>query len=140
MRIAVRKSRRRSERIVLNLASMIDVIFLLLIYFMVTSAFARPEDRLSPTLQTQTDAATSEGADFERQVLQVAARETGPAYVLNGRVIPDRAALEAELRRLNIPSGLYVQVDDGVPVGFAVAAIQSARDAGFIQVTYVPPR
>jgi biopolymer transport protein ExbD len=37
--------------VTLNLASMIDLTFLLLIYFMVTTVLARPEDRLSPTLQ-----------------------------------------------------------------------------------------
>ena len=53
MRIRARPSRRRAERITLNLASMIDVTFLLLIYFMVTMVLQDQEDHLSPTLQTQ---------------------------------------------------------------------------------------
>ena len=37
----------------LNLASMIDVTFLLLAYFMVAMVLEQNEDHLSPTLQTQ---------------------------------------------------------------------------------------
>ena len=40
----------------------------------------------------------------------------------------------------NLPktAGVFIRVSNQVPVGFAVAAIQAARDAGFDQVTYVP--
>ena len=34
--------------------------------------------------------------------------------------------------------GIFVRVHPDVPVGFALAAVQSTRDAGFEQVTYVP--
>ena len=71
MRIRVRPSRRRPKRITLNLASMIDVTFLLLIYFMVTTVLVDKEDHLSPTLQTQRDAATGEASDFQPQIVEV---------------------------------------------------------------------
>ncbi|MHC4220247.1 MAG: biopolymer transporter ExbD, partial [Planctomycetota bacterium] len=44
VRIARRASKRR-EAISLNLASMIDVTFLLLLYFLVTTVLTLPEDR-----------------------------------------------------------------------------------------------
>ncbi len=139
MRSFARSSRGR-KKIDLNLASMIDVVFLLLIYFMVTMVMSPPEDRLTPTLQTQSPESTGANADFERQIVEVRRLDDGPAYVIAGDVFRDRAGLDARLSTLHRETGLWVQVENGVPVGFAVAAVQAARDAGFDKVTYAPPR
>ncbi|NNF45111.1 MAG: biopolymer transporter ExbD [Phycisphaerales bacterium] len=140
MRIRVRSSRRRTERITLNLASMIDVTFLLLIYFMVTMVMAEQEDRLSPTLQTQSEQSSGAATDFQPQIIRVRMSGDAPAYHLGGRILPDRDGLQAALEPLPKSVGVFVEVHDGVPVGFAVTAIQVARDAGFEQVTYVPAK
>jgi biopolymer transport protein ExbD len=138
MRIRARPSRRRLDRITLNLASMIDVTFLLLIYFMVTMVLTAQEDHLSPTLQTQRDAASAEMSDFQPQIIDVLVLDGAPAYRLGPRVIRERGGLAQALDGLPTSVGVFINVYDGVPVGFAVAAIQVARDAGFEQVTYVP--
>jgi biopolymer transport protein ExbD len=138
MRIRVRPSRRRLERITLNLASMIDVTFLLLAYFMLTMVITAREDHLSPTLQTQRESASGEASDFQPQVIEVMVLDGAPAYRLGTRIFRDRAALTAALEGLPRSVGVFVKVYAGVPVGFAVAAIQVGRDAGFEQVTYVP--
>lgn len=134
---AVRRRRRR-EGITLNLASMIDVTFLLLLYFMVTTVLARPEDRLSPSLQTESDSNAGPAADFQPQIVEVRRIQGAPAYRVGSQVVGDAQALTAALRNLHKPSGLFVRVFDDVPVGFAAAALQAGRDAGFEQVTYVP--
>jgi biopolymer transport protein ExbD len=138
MRIRVRPSRRRLERITLNLASMIDVTFLLLAYFMLTMVITAREDHLSPTLQTQRESASGEASDFQPQIIEVLVLDGAPAYRLGTRIFRDRAALTAALEGLPRSVGVFVKVYAGVPVGFAVAAIQVGRDAGFEQVTYVP--
>ena len=138
MRIRVKPSRRRFERITLNLASMIDVTFLLLIYFMVTTIIAQPEDRLSPTLQTTSDDGSGTAQDWQPQIIEAIVLGERPVYRLGNRVFEDRAALLQALGPLPKGPGLFVHVTDRVPVGFAVAAVQIARDAGFEQVTYVP--
>ena len=138
MKIRVRKSRRRSDRIPLELASMIDVTFLLLIYFMVTMILSPTEDRLSPTLQTQRDTESGPASDFQPQVVEVTVVEGAPAYRVGRRVVRDRAALADVLGALPTAPGLFVKVDDGVPVGYVATAMQVARHSGFEQVTYVP--
>ncbi len=137
MRIRHRTSRKR-QTVTLNLASMIDVTFLLLLYFLVTTVLARPEDRLSPTLQTQSESAAGPTADFQPQILDVLMSEGAPVYRLGTQIIADRAALLPALEALHKPAGLFIQVFDDVPVGAAAAAFQAGRDAGFEQVTYVP--
>jgi biopolymer transport protein ExbD len=116
---------------------MIDVIFLLLLYFMVSTVLARPEDKLSPTLRTR-EGAQGAALDFQPQVIEVLASAEGPRYRIGERVLRDRAELLAVLRALPTSAGVIVNVHQRVSVDFAVAAIQCARDAGFDQVTYVP--
>lgn len=139
MKIRVKPSRRRTDRITLNMASMIDCTFLLLAYFLFTTVLMKPEDRLSPTLQTQTREVT-QASDFQPQKVEVLMLEGAATYRLATRTMRDRQQLLAALQPLPKEAGVFVQVYDGVPVSFAVAAIQIARDAGFDQVTYVPSK
>lgn len=135
MRRRVRLSHRRAQRITLNLASMIDVTFLLLIYFMLTTVLVQPEDRLSSTLQTRTGAAPS---DLQPQVIEVVMHDGEAVYRLGEQMLNSRAALAQVLASLPKSEGIFVQVSDAAPVDAAVTALQLSHDAGFAQVTYVP--
>ena len=139
MQIRVKKSRRQTSRIVLNLASMIDVIFLLLIYFMVTMVIATPEDKLSSTLHAESESASGARSDFQPQVIEVTMLDGQPAYRLGSRVFRDRDSLRAALDPLNKVTGLFIKVQNEPSVGFVVAAFQAGHDAGFSTVTYVVP-
>jgi len=137
MRIRTSSSRNNVERFTLNLASMIDVTFLLLIFFMVTTVLIRPEDRLTPMLKTRSDA-TAMQQDFQSQRIEVLIMEGMPIYRLSGQ----RFTVSGDLRLALIPlpkePGVFINVEDQVPIGFAVGALQAAHDAGFTKVTYVP--
>lgn len=131
-------TRRRAERVTLNLTTMIDVTFLLLIYFLVTAVLVPREDELTPMLQVQRQAQAAEADDFEQQIIEVRMIEGRPVYRLGTRILHDRQALADAIDPLPRSEAMFVNVADHVPVGFAVAAVQVARDAGFQQVTYVP--
>jgi len=134
-----RRQRSARQRITLNLTSMIDVTFLILIYFLVTSVLAEREDQLRSALQTETGQASSSDPDLQPQVVEVALDGGRPVYRLAARRFEDAAALAAALEGLPKQLGLVLRVEPGVSVGFAVAGMQAARDAGF-EVTYVPAR
>jgi biopolymer transport protein ExbD len=136
MRLARRASPRR-EPVALNLASMIDVTFLMLLYFLVTTVLALPEARLSPSLRSSTETSAGTGADFQPQIVEVRQLEGATAYRLGTEVFRDRQALTDALAPLPKQSGLFVKVFDDVPVAAAAAAIQAGRDAGFERLTYV---
>lgn len=138
MRIVIKSSRRRPDRIVLSLASMIDVTFLLLFFFVVTTAAVQQEDRLSPSLQAKSESSAGSRSEFQPQVLDVASIDGSPGYRIGSRVLRLRSELHEALTSLPKGAGLFVRVSNDVPVGFAVAAVQIGRDAGFDQVTYVP--
>ncbi|GAB4555792.1 MAG: hypothetical protein Tsb0013_18600 [Phycisphaerales bacterium] len=116
---------------------MIDVIFLLLIYFFMTTTQTPPESELVPALQAQ----RVEGggaADFQPQIVDVVMEGGAPTYRIGGRIARTREALDAILRSLPQEGGVFVRGSGDAPTGWAVGAIQSARDAGFLAVTYVP--
>lgn len=135
-----RRAPSRRRDIYLNLTSMIDVMFNLLVFFFAASSLALPESYLQSTLQARGggggQAATG---DLSPQVLEV---RRGPGdvgvYRLGERVVGDRAALLDLLRALPKDPGVVVQVQDDVTVALAVGAMQACRDAGFEKVTYVP--
>ena len=140
VRLRPRNSARRFDRVTINLASMIDVSFLLLFYFMVATMLEDREKRLSTALQTQSPASVKKTSDFQSQNIEVRMIDEAPAYRLGSRVLHDKRELAAALDPLPKSAGVFVRVFDDVPVGFAVAAVQVARDAGFEQVTYVPAK
>ena len=135
-----RKKQHNLDRITINLASMIDVSFLLLFYFMVATILEDREKRLTTALQTQSPANARAVSDFQTQNIEVRMIDSNPAYRLGSRTLRDRRQLAAALENLPRSAGVFVRVFDDVPVGFAVAAVQVARDAGFEQVTYVPAK
>ena len=116
---------------------MIDVVFLLLIFFMVTQATVIPEDRLSPTLKTL-DEETNQESDFQQQIVDVVMADGKPVYRIGQREVATKAELLEALKPLRLESGLIISVADEAPVEFAYDAIQAARDVGFDEVTYVP--
>jgi biopolymer transport protein ExbD len=135
-----RKKKRSMDRITINLASMIDVSFLLLFYFMVATILEDREKRLTTALQTQSPANAKAVSDFQTQNIEVRMIDAAPAYRLGSRTLHDKRELATALEGLPTSAGVFVRVFDDVPVGFAVAAVQAARDAGFEQVTYVPAK
>jgi biopolymer transport protein ExbD len=137
MNMGGRRQRRRGAVITLNLASMIDVVFLLLTYFLVTTTLTPPEDRLSTALQSSKPS-TSQASDFRPQIVEVARAGGSPVYRLGANTFTDRESLRAALAPLPKDAGLFIKVHDGVPVGFAVVAVQTGKDVGFEKVTYVP--
>lgn len=137
MHFGLKKSRRRNDKAMLDMTSMIDATFLLLAYFLVTTAMTKPEDKLAPTLQTQSREA-GQASDFQPQRIEVRPIDGEPAYQLATRTLRTREELKEALAPLPKDAGVFVVVHEGVQVGFAIAAIQIARDVGFEQVTYVP--
>ena len=69
-----KKSRRNINKGVVNMSSMIDVTFLLLIYFLVTTVLTPPEDELNPALEVQEGAGESSD-ELEPQIVDVIYKE-----------------------------------------------------------------
>lgn len=114
---------------VINIASLVDVLFLLLIFFMVTSAFVeQPNIKLElPTTRH------SEVSRIDRAVLSIA--RDGQMFLQDRQIYKEN--LEKELRRVILDTGeevLVLKVDKLVPFGDVVDIMDSAKGAGFKKI------
>lgn len=129
--------RRTGER--LPLTSLIDVVFLLLIYFIVTSTVNAPESELASAISAD-EASSSMSPLAPQDVLVSRSSDGGGTFAIGARVISTKAELLAVLQALPKDAGVSIRVRDDAPVSAAAAAWQAARDAGFKKVIYAPAR
>lgn len=118
------------------MTSMIDVVFLLLIFFLLTANFSQSEDRLNATIQSER--AGSSVSQLQPQIVSIEMIQNRVGFRIGERVVFTGKALESILKQLPQEAGIAVKVDDRVPIQAAATALQAAHDAGFIKRTYVP--
>ncbi|MEC9116957.1 MAG: biopolymer transporter ExbD [Planctomycetota bacterium] len=139
MRLSSQKQRQKAN-LELSMTSMIDVVFLLLIFFLVTTTFVKAERQLRPMIQVQEETQESSQQGFlEPAGVYVKRRGTQSIFKLGGREITTYDELLEVLQVFeNKEDGSFVVVDDQVPFDMTAAAIQACREAGFTSVSYVP--
>lgn len=120
----------------LPMTSMIDVVFLLLIFFMVTANFASDEDRLSSALKTDQQGASSSA--LRPQVLTVDQIAGRTVFRIGEHATSSREDLLAVLKSLPKEQGIAVKVTDAAPISAAATAMQLVHEAGFQKRSYVP--
>lgn len=122
---------------------MIDVVFLLLVFFLCTSSFEEPEQNLAASLvvASQTPGAgASQPAPPELEDVKIVGESRGGVTVWtvnSGRQTADLAELTTLLEQLAaIDRALPVTIDAGatVPMRDVVGAYDAARAAGFGRV------
>ena len=143
MRASFRHAERRRE-LTLSMAPMIDVIFLLLIFFVCTASF-RPPEQVLPTqvslpgaepVDTPPD---DEFEDLDDLVVKVLWREAQPAWELNHRQYGSlgevRTVLEAAQR---VQPGLPVilNVEPEVPIRHVIDVYDLCRLVGLAKVQF----
>ena len=114
---------------VINIASLVDVLFLLLIFFMVTSAFVE-----QPNIKLELPSTrNSEVSKIENMVLTIA--RDGGLFLQDNPV--DKRNLEKELRRVILDTGdevLVLKADKFVPYGVVIDIMDTVKGAGFKKV------
>jgi len=131
------KSRRSSHLGVLPLTSMIDVVFLLLVYFLVTSNFAQAERDLSSAVQAEGGGVRT--SELQPQVVMIErARDGGVVYRIGSHQTTSQAGLVQVLGSLPKEPGIAIRARRDVPISAVAAAMQASQDAGFIRRSYVP--
>ncbi|MFG0286037.1 MAG: ExbD/TolR family protein [Phycisphaerales bacterium JB039] len=131
------RDRERDGLARLPITSLIDVVFLLLIYFMVTSTLTPSESNLASALAAQQDSG-GQAADFEPQIVTVDALGGEVVYLIGQRTLRTQQELTVLLRELPKEGGVFIRGMDRAPVWAIAAAKQAAIDAGFTKRSYVP--
>ncbi|MCR9117836.1 MAG: biopolymer transporter ExbD [bacterium] len=139
MRLSSRKTS-RDGRLELSMTSMIDVVFLLLIFFMTTAAFVKTEKQLSSAIKVEESSAQQTPRDLEPAIVEVLRNASGKfVYRIGSRDMTSEAELSQVLKQFpNKEDGAFVRVTDDAPFAMSAAAIAACRTARFAGVSYVP--
>lgn len=137
MRLAHKRTKSSKPELVMT--SMIDVVFLLLIYFMTTTAIWRTEQELNPAIEVERSKQAAASSDLQPLVVDVVMGSDGPMFRIGLR---DIATVE-ELRVLargypNKENGAFIRVSDDVPFAMAAAALHVCSSENFLPVSYIP--
>jgi len=123
------RAERKRSKIVINITSLIDVIFLLLIFFLVTSTFSE-----QPGLKIDLPrAASSESREMEDVILSV----TRKGNIFLNRQPVERNELPLQLRKAaeatNDPA-LILRADRQVSYGLIVELMDTCRQSGLNKI------
>lgn len=130
---------RRETKLELSMTSMIDVVFLLLIFFLVTTTFVRPEKRLLSAIQDREQSARETNSELEPAVVDVVRIEGRVVFRIGAVTTTDLSKIQPVLESFdNKDEGAYVRVADNVPFDFAARAIGCCKSSGFVNVSYIP--
>lgn len=148
MRVPIRSSSGGSAYDI-PMTPMIDVVFLLLVFFVWTASFQLVEDRLpgaiSTPMPTGPSAATAPTetpppeADFDQVIVRVLWSDGAPAWQVNQQPVTSLADVRETLTRIatikaDVPVVLHP--DATVPFGQVIDAYDVARQAGFSRVRF----
>ena len=137
MKLSSRKIE-RERKLGLSMTSMIDVVFLLLIFFMTTASFVETEKELDSAIKVNENSSAA-ASDLEPAIVEVIAGGSGFVFKVGGREVGSQDELTNILQGFpNKLDGAFVQVIDDAPFSMAAAAIQACKDADFVSVSYVP--
>lgn len=118
------------EQAAINLTSLIDVVFLLLIFFMVTSTFIDIERKLDLELP---EAKAADLEQKERKPIQIEMDEGG-RITLDGQLV-NMEALEAQLKGFEGKrKSAVVRADRRLKHGTVTAVLGLCRDAGIREI------
>jgi biopolymer transport protein ExbD len=139
MRLTSRRQSRETK-LELSMTPMIDVVFLLLIFFMLTAAYLRPELHLQSAIQVKEKSASTAASDLEPAIVEVVRSESGGGlFQVGARQIHSQEELTRVLQQFpNKLEGAFVRVHDNVPFRWAAAAVQACKSADFTSVSYIP--
>jgi biopolymer transport protein ExbD len=130
----MRFRRSRQEEVNVNLTPLIDVVFLLLIFFMVTTTFTR-ETQLQITLPDS----QSETAAENSSLIEVLVDRTG-TYAVNGQVLikHDIESLKQALKKVSegdVDRAIVITADAQAPHQAFIHALDAVAQQGFNKVS-----
>lgn len=128
----------------LKMTPMIDVVFLLLVFFIWTSSFELPEFDLPSAIATPPSGAIESSSNippepFDEIVIRLTRLDAELRIELNGNPINDTAQLSSQLRdiiTIGVQPPVIIDPDGDVTMDWAVEVYDAARSAGVDRVMF----
>lgn len=131
----MRFSARSEERTEVNLTPLIDVVFLLLIFFMVTTTFNQ-----QARLRVELPEASETVVESDRDHLEIIIDRSGAYFIDEKKLLDNRAstivaALQKLMSEAPADTTLIIRADANTPHQSVVTAMDAAARAGLIKVS-----
>jgi len=125
--------RKRNRKVQINITSLIDVLFLLLIFFMVTSTFVK-----NPGIEIALPKITK-GVNFTRKdMFEIAVTKNKKVYVNNKEVkVDDLASFVKKIKQEKPEAQIFLKADTNVTYGFIVRVMNQLRLGGIKNVAAI---
>ncbi|WP_455199076.1 ExbD/TolR family protein [Kaarinaea lacus] len=126
---------RQKEVLDVNITPLIDVVFLLLIFFMVSTTFERESE-----IEIMLPEATASATTSDEFVMQVTIDEEGTYYVNQQRVINTK--LDTLMKAMQEVAGdrkdppIILSADAKTPHQSVITAMDAARRLGFVHINF----
>ena len=126
---------KRDNELELNITPLIDVVFLLLIFFMVSTTFQRESE-----ITIELPESTGEAAESNKKVIEISIDNQG-RYFVNQRRIKD-TDIKTLKKAISITRGdakepkLIISADKMTPHQSVVRAMDAARQLGLVHLTF----
>jgi len=123
--------RSKKPQLSLDMAPLIDIVFQLLIFFMLTSSFLNPALRLDLPKAVQTQVR-------EREIHIISVDKEGQIFINNRSVKMEafQSALSRELEK-DPKKSIHIRGDQEMPYKYFVSIMDMARQAGATQINIV---
>ncbi len=125
---------KKNKSLEVSLTPMIDVVFLLLIFFMVTTTFSK-----ETSIKIQLPQAEGQEVEQHKQVLLLVIDKSGQFFI-NDRALADKslATLTKELTAVggNKKIPLVIHADASAPVQAAISVLDVAKNVGFKNISF----
>lgn len=127
--------RRRGEEPEVNLTPLIDVVFLLLIFFMVSTTFERETE-----ITLELPEATGEPIVSEKKVVEISIDARGRYYInkqelINTRIDTLKRAIKKAAGEDEEPQ-VILSADRNTPHQAVITAMDASRQLGFVHLTF----
>ncbi len=122
-----------------SMTPMIDVVFLLLIFFVCTASFQLPESILPSALSLSDGATSPEEIELERIVIAVGQREDANTILVNDQPCASLTRLSellAALVKIDATLPVVLDIASATPLGTAIDVYDRCRLAGFRRIQF----
>jgi biopolymer transport protein ExbD len=136
----------RRDPVDIKMTPMIDVVFLLMIYFIWSSSFGASERLLPSQLSAQTSGAGQSPteapppeADFEKLVVRIVGTQGNIGWTVNDTPMPSLADLQNKLlqmARIKSDAPVVLHPDPDVPLEHVIDVFDLSRLVGFEKVQF----
>lgn len=119
---------RPRKPLTINIVSMIDILSILLIFFIVTTTFKKEQPRVEIKLP-ESETASESSQSLEPEIIFIT--RDNRIFIGNDEVGLEQLAPRLKQTRNQNPSKVFtLEADEGIQLGFFVKVMDAAKDAG----------